>query len=86
MLRPVRSRTLEHGRYGLHHAIVDGDIAYCSWRDACLVVVDVADRGNPKLITHQRWYPPIGGGTHNALPLSDRHLLHTDYRGFYLQP
>jgi hypothetical protein len=31
---------LEHGRYGLHHAIVDGDIAYCSWRDACVVVVD----------------------------------------------
>ena len=66
---------LEHGRYGLHHAIVDGDTAYCSWRDACLVVVDVADRSNPKLITHQRWFPPIGGGTHNALPLPDRDLL-----------
>jgi hypothetical protein len=66
---------LEHGRYGLHHAIVHGDIAYCSWRDACLVVVDVADRHNPKLITHQRWFPPIGGGTHNALPLPDRDLL-----------
>jgi hypothetical protein len=66
---------LERGRYGLHHAIVDGDIAYCSWRDACLVVVDVADRSNPKLITHQRWFPPIGGGTHNALPLADRDLL-----------
>jgi hypothetical protein len=65
----------ETGRYGLHHAIVDGDTAYCSWRDACLVVVDVADRANPKLITHQRWFPPIGGGTHNALPLSNRNLL-----------
>jgi len=66
---------LEHGRYGLHHAIVDGDTAYCSWRDACLVVVDVADRNNPKLISHQRWFPPIGGGTHNTLPLPDRDLL-----------
>jgi hypothetical protein len=66
---------LEHGRYGLHHAIVDGDVAYCSWRDACLVVVDVADRAAPRLITHQRWFPPIGGGTHNALPLPDRDLL-----------
>ena len=66
---------LEHGRYGLHHAIVDGDTAYCSWRDACLVVVDVADRAHPKLIAHQRWFPPIGGGTHNALPLPDRDLL-----------
>jgi len=66
---------LEHGRYGLHHDIVDGDTTYCSWRDACLVVVDVADRNNPKLISHQRWFPPIGGGTHNALPLPDRDLL-----------
>jgi hypothetical protein len=66
---------LEHGRYGLHHAIVDGGVAYCSWRDACLVVVDVADRSSPKLITHQRWFPPIGGGTHYALPLPDRDLL-----------
>jgi hypothetical protein len=65
----------ETGRYGLHHAIIDGDTAYCSWRDACLAVVDVSDRTRPKLITHQRWFPPVGGGTHNALPLPDRNLL-----------
>jgi hypothetical protein len=65
----------EFGRYGLHHPIVHGDIAYCSWRDACLVVVDVADRANPKLITHKSWAPPLGGGTHNALPLPNRELL-----------
>jgi hypothetical protein len=63
------------GRYGLHHAIIDGDIAYCSWRDACLAVVDVADRAHPKLIVHRNWCPPFGGGTHNALPLPDRDLL-----------
>ena len=22
-------------RFGLHHAIIDGDTAYCAWRDAC---------------------------------------------------
>lgn len=64
-----------YGRYGLHHPIVHGDIAYCSWRDACLAVVDVADRSKPKLITHKVWCPPYGGGTHNALPLPDRDLL-----------
>src|SRR5262249_44404928 len=58
-----------------HHPVVDGDIAYCSWRDACLVVVDVADRSNPKLLTHKQWAPPMGGGTHNALPLPKRELL-----------
>ena len=65
----------EVGRYGLHHPIVHGDIAYCSWRDACLAVVDVSDRTAPKLIVHKTWAPPFGGGTHNALPLPDRNLL-----------
>ena len=65
----------EVGRYGLHHPIVHGDIAYCSWRDACLAVVDVSDRSAPKLITHKVWAPPFGGGTHNALPLPNRELL-----------
>ena len=65
----------EFGRYGLHHPIVNGDIAYCSWRDACLAVVDVKDRTCPKLIVHKTWAPPFGGGTHNALPLPGRNLL-----------
>jgi hypothetical protein len=63
------------GRFGLHHAIVHEDIAYCSWRDACLAVVDVKDRAQPKLMVHKSWSPPFGGGTHNALPLPDRNLL-----------
>lgn len=66
---------LEYGRYGLHHPIVHGDTAYCSWRDGCLVVVDVADRSQPRMIVHKNWAPPFGGGTHNALPLPDRDLL-----------
>jgi hypothetical protein len=65
----------ETRRYGLHHAIVHGDTAYAAWRDAGLVVLDVADRATPRLITHRNWSPPFGGGTHNALPLPDRQLL-----------
>jgi hypothetical protein len=63
------------GRFGLHHAIVHTDTAYCGWRDACLVVVDVSDRSAPRLISHKSWSPPFGGGTHNCLPLPDRDLL-----------
>ena len=63
------------GNYSLHHPIVDGDTAYCSWRDGGLVVVDIADPSAPKLVTHKWWAPPFGGGTHNALPLPDRNLL-----------
>jgi hypothetical protein len=62
-------------RYGLHHAIVAGDIAYAAWRDAGMVVLDVADRTCPELIAHRNWSPPFGGGTHNCLPLPHRDLL-----------
>lgn len=62
-------------RYGLHHAIVHGDTAYAAWRDAGMVVLDVADRSQPKLVVHKNWSPPFGGGTHNCLPLPDRDLL-----------
>ncbi|HXX08461.1 MAG TPA: hypothetical protein VEJ43_10405 [Pseudolabrys sp.] len=62
-------------RYGLHHAIIHGDTAYAAWRDAGMVVLDIADRAKPKLIVHRNWSPPFGGGTHNCLPLPDRNLL-----------
>ena len=62
-------------RYGLHHATVSGDTAYGAWRDAGLVMIDVADRANPKLIVHHNWSPPFNGGTHNCLALPDRDLL-----------
>lgn len=62
-------------RFGLHHPIVHGDIAYCAWRDAGLVMLDIADRNRPRLLVHRNWSPPFGGGTHNCLPLPDRDLL-----------
>ena len=55
--------------------IISGDTAYGAWRDAGLVMIDVADRSQPKLIVHRNWSPPYGGGTHNCLPLPDRDLL-----------
>ena len=70
-----RPHWAETRRYGLHHAIVNGDTAYGAWRDAGLVMIDVADRSAPTLITHRNWSPPFGGGTHNCLPLPDRNLL-----------
>jgi hypothetical protein len=66
---------LERGRYGLHHAVVHDDIAYGAWRDGCLVVVDVKDKTDPRLIVQKNWSPPFGGGTHNCVPLPGRNLL-----------
>lgn len=62
-------------RFALHHAIVDGDTAYASWRDGGLTLLDIADREHPKLVSHRNWSPPFGGGTHTALPLPSRDLL-----------
>ena len=63
------------GRWALHHAVVEDDIAYASWRDGGLTILDVSDKTKPKLISHRVWCPPFGGGTHSALPLHDRNLL-----------
>ena len=62
-------------RYGLHHAIVSGNTAYGAWRDAGLVMIDVADPERPMLKLHHNWSPPFNGGTHNCLPLPGRDLL-----------
>jgi hypothetical protein len=63
------------GRWALHHAVVEDDIAYASWRDGGLTILDVKDPSAPSLIVHRNWCPPYGGGTHSALPLHDRNIL-----------
>lgn len=65
----------EGRRYALHHAVIAGDTAYACWRDGGLTILDIADRAQPKLVTHRNWSPPFGGGTHSALPLPGRDLL-----------
>lgn len=62
-------------RFGLHHATVSGTTAYGAWRDAGLVMIDVADPMAPTLKLHHNWSPPFNGGTHNCLALPDRDLL-----------
>jgi hypothetical protein len=63
------------GRVALHHAVIADDVAYGSWRDGGLTLIDVKDKVRPKLIAHRNWSPPFAGGTHSALPLVDRNLL-----------
>lgn len=48
--------TMENGKwnkhYGLHYASVNDDKAYLSYHQAGLVIVDVADKANPKILSH----------------------------------
>lgn len=63
------------GRVGLHHAVIEGDVAYGCWRDGGVTLIDISDKSNPRLISHRNWSPPFAGGTHSALPLIERNLL-----------
>jgi len=63
------------GRVALHHPIVANGIAYCAWRDAGVILLDVADPGSPRFIGQRNLRPPFGGATHTALPLPGRDLL-----------
>ncbi len=62
-------------RYALHHAIIKGDLAAAAWRDGGVVLIDVADRHNPKMLAHDNLCPPFAGHTHNCLPLPGRGLM-----------
>jgi hypothetical protein len=66
-------------RVALHHAIVANNIAYGSWRDGGLTLLDVGDAAHPKLLAHRNWHPPFGGGTHTAVPLTERVPVPKDY-------
>jgi hypothetical protein len=66
-----------HRTWKLHHAIVKGDRAYCAWWDAGIVILDISDRGAPKMISQLEFGEEVSGCTHSALPLLDRGLLIT---------
>lgn len=62
------------GRMGLHHAILDGTVAYGAWRAGGLQIVDAADGR----LTHVGGLTPDvwgGGNTHTTLPFPDRGMV-----------
>jgi hypothetical protein len=62
------------GRTGLHHAILDGTVAYGAWRAGGLQIVDAAGGQ----LTHVGGLTPDvwgGGNTHTTLPLPDRSMV-----------
>jgi hypothetical protein len=63
------------GRVALHHPVVADGVAYCGWRDAGLVLLDVKDPAAPRLLGQRNLKPPFGGSTHTALPLPRRRLV-----------
>jgi hypothetical protein len=65
-------------RYALHHPLLRGDRAYCGWWDAGLVILDIADKANPKFISRLDLDSDPSGpsrATHTALPIPGRDIL-----------
>jgi hypothetical protein len=51
------------------------DRAYLGYIDGGTMILDIADHGAPKLVTHWNPSPPQNGFTHTVMPLFDRDLL-----------
>jgi hypothetical protein len=65
---------------GLHGPpYVKGNLAYCSWGSAGMIILDISDISVPRLIGQLHHHPPYGGGRggarcHTVLPLSQKPL------------
>ena len=51
------------------------DRAYIGYIDGGAVILDIADKAHPKLVSRWQHSPPFNGFTHTVLPLFDRNLL-----------
>ena len=51
------------------------DRAYVGYIDGGAVILDIADKAHPKLVSRWQYSPPFNGFTHTVLPLFERNLL-----------
>jgi hypothetical protein len=51
------------------------DRAYVAYIDGGVVILDIADKSQPKLISRWDYHPPFLGFTHTVVPLFDRGLM-----------
>lgn len=61
----------------LHALVVKDDVGYLAYANKGLVLLDLKDKSNPKMISDLAMNPPFGGGEagapmHSVLPLGDR--------------
>ncbi len=65
----------EDRRYANHHALIRGNRAYATWWDAGLMILDVSDVTDPRLVKHLPFDSAVSGATHTAMPLPGREIL-----------
>ena len=76
-VKPPPRHPLDKG-YRAHNTNVypqRGDRLYLCYIDGGMFVMDIADKANPKVISHWTNSPPYTGFMHTAVPLFDRDLM-----------
>ena len=74
---PVRHKRLDAG-FRTHNINVypeRPDRAYAAYIDGGIIILDIADKAHPKMISRLDYHPPMTGFTHTVLPLFSRGLL-----------
>lgn len=74
---PVRHNRLDTG-FRTHNTNVypeRPDRAYLGYIDGGIVILDISDKSQPKMISRLDYHPPLPGFTHTVLPLFNRQLL-----------
>jgi hypothetical protein len=75
---PVRHTRIDNG-FRTHNINVypeRPDRAYAAYIDGGIIILDIADKAHPKMISRLDYHPPLPGGfTHTVLPLFGRGLL-----------
>ena len=65
-----------------HEIVYHNDRLYAAWRDAGMQILDIKDRGNPKLLAGYDYVPPFHGGNlgaaHTSAPVVTRAGEHPD--------
>ena len=71
-----------HPQFDAGHRLHNGNVyperpdrAYCAYMDSGVVILDIKDKANPKMVSHINYAPPFPGFTHTVLPLFNRDLL-----------
>ena len=51
------------------------DRAYLGWIDAGVIILDISDKSDPKMISQLKYHPPFPGFTHTVVPFFSREML-----------
>jgi hypothetical protein len=71
-----------HPRFDMGHSVHNANVyperldrAYCGWKDSGVVILDIADKSNPRMVSNVCFSPPFPGFVHTVMPLFQRDLL-----------